>query len=474
MGNSMNKRSVLKQGRTKLIGMKTKAFLATLLAMIVLSCPVYAANSTVVGPSSTAVIPDTDTRVVTNHVEGKVVKWSPPHLTVQGDIYYEEASGEPAVVIRAGTKKFLITENTRFPIGKKEHLKDGLHVKVLFHDRGSGTKEAASVLFGHASDSSSIDSDNIEAIPGSTKIFDNFNGERVVNGPQRTSVFSISKPTVITSIRNYHWNNGHGGALGEIWLVDQQGRKYGPWRASGVPGSGVVQNAYWVVSPNVKIGAGTYTIHDSDPATWSHNSRSQNAGMSQVDGYYKTKTTPDTVTTDHPKDTTTTTTTKTTPDTTTQNQGRGWYLVGSPEIYKNPFNKEDCSYFGFRLTVSDGSAVGSRSWKDCSNQTKCSGTYTGSATWTKPPAYMEPGSKISFAGNARTTANNTCGYRNMSSAVTVKINGGILLEVIESRSPSGSAVYTVPKGSPGSKLVIEVSPQTASLYARVTYTYVYK
>ena len=308
----------------------------------------------------------------------------------------------------------------------------------------------------------------------SVMIFDNFNGEAVVNMPQQTSVFSISKPVRITSIRDYHWNNGHGSDTGSIWLVDQVGHKYGPWRASGVPGAGGALNAYWVVSPNVKIGAGTYTIRDSDPATWSHNPRSMSAGMSQVEGYYESKTISDTRTTESTHATTQTTTTQTTSPTSSPNQGGGWHLVGSPEIYKNPFPKDSCDYFGYKLSVSDGSAIGSQSWKDCSNQTKCSGTYTGSVTWTKPPAYIAPGSKVSFTGNVRTTANNTCGYRNKSSTVTVKINNGIFLEVIESRSPTGTAVYTAPKGSPNSTLVIEVLLQAASLNGKVKYTYVYK
>jgi hypothetical protein len=39
-----------------------------------------------------------------------------------------------------------------------------------------------------------------------------------------------------------------------------------------------VQNAYWTVYLNVTLPAGTYTVIDSDPATWSHNAESSNRG----------------------------------------------------------------------------------------------------------------------------------------------------------------------------------------------------
>jgi hypothetical protein len=46
-----------------------------------------------------------------------------------------------------------------------------------------------------------------------------------------------------------------------------------------------VPNAYWTVYPNVTLPAGTYTVIDSDPATWSHNAESSNRGFVRVEGY---------------------------------------------------------------------------------------------------------------------------------------------------------------------------------------------
>lgn len=486
MGDSMNMRSLLKQGRAKLIAMKTEAFLVALSAIIVLSGPVYSAQSTVVGPSSTAVV--SDTVVVVNHVEGKVIKWSPPYLTVQGDIYFESGSGEPAVVVKNGTQTFLITKNTKFGSGKEKHLKVGLNVKILFHGRGSGTKEAVSVLFSHTGDSSGADSDKTGPVQGSIKIYDNFNDERVHNKPQRTTVFTVNKPTVITAIRDYHWNDGRGAAAGNIWLVDQGGRKYGPWSASGVSGARGVQNAYWVVSPGVKIKAGTYTIYDSDPATWSQNPRSQGAGLSQVEGYYETRTTSDTTTADHPQDTTqtsttktspinttktsTTTKTKTSPINTTQPQGGGWYMEGAPRIEKNAADLVNTgAYFNRSMNLADGSATGSMSWADTTGD-KCKGTYTGNVSWTKPPTYMKPGSSLTFKATSKTSANNTCGYKNIGSGIFLK-GVGLYIDVTDA-SPKPPVTFTVPKGSPGSKLVIEAFAKTANIGGKVTYTYVYK
>jgi len=98
--------------------------------------------------------------------------------------------------------------------------------------------------------------------------------------------------------------------------------------------------------------------------------------------------------------------------------GDGWYLDGAPVLSQNPFPADSCSYFGFNMTISNGSATGSQSCKNCSNQSKCGGTYTGTVT---SPAYMQPGSKINFTMSEKTTAQNTCAGRNTGSGGWVKI-----------------------------------------------------
>src|SRR5205823_3960011 len=53
----------------------------------------------------------------------------------------------------------------------------------------------------------------------------------------------------------------------------------------GVSGQNNVANAAWVATPNVIVPAGTYTVVDSGPATWSFNSGSNNSGFTRVWGF---------------------------------------------------------------------------------------------------------------------------------------------------------------------------------------------
>lgn len=116
-------------------------------------------------------------------------------------------------------------------------------------------------------------------------IFNNGNIAGVFNNPPIPTTFTINQPHVITLIQNYHWNNARGATPGTIALRDQSGRTYGPWQAEGSPGQGGVPNAYWNVYPNVTLPAGTYTVIDSDPSTWSQNSGSNGAGFTRIEGY---------------------------------------------------------------------------------------------------------------------------------------------------------------------------------------------
>jgi hypothetical protein len=104
----------------------------------------------------------------------------------------------------------------------------------------------------------------------------------VINDPPNPTVFTLSEPRTITKIGTYHWNQASGDAPGTIGLQDENGRTFGPWQASGVPGQGGVPNAYWIVSPGVELPAGTYTIQDSNPATWAYDGQSQSSGIASV------------------------------------------------------------------------------------------------------------------------------------------------------------------------------------------------
>lgn len=113
------------------------------------------------------------------------------------------------------------------------------------------------------------------------QIFYNGNVSGVSNGPTNPTTFSINNERLITSIMNYHYFN-QGALPGTISIKHSDGTIYGPWQTWGVVGQGGVVNAYWAFYPLVKIKPGTYTVIDSDPTTWSHNSESNYAGFTWI------------------------------------------------------------------------------------------------------------------------------------------------------------------------------------------------
>ncbi|MDD3889894.1 MAG: hypothetical protein PHR65_08225, partial [Syntrophomonadaceae bacterium] len=121
-----------------------------------------------------------------------------------------------------------------------------------------------------------------EPLEEPVRIADTTNIIAVYNGPTVPTTFSIDTPHLVTEIHDYHWNNAQGATPGTIGLQDQNGKMYGPWQAVGTPGQGEVPNANWFVYPNIVIPAGTYTVIDSDPSTWSQNRESGGKGMGYV------------------------------------------------------------------------------------------------------------------------------------------------------------------------------------------------
>ena len=115
-------------------------------------------------------------------------------------------------------------------------------------------------------------------------IFDNWNIYTVYNNPTSATKFTIKQVQIVTTIINYHWNNGRGATPGTIAIKDSTGNIYGPWNTKGSPGQGGVPNAYWTAYPNAKLPAGEYTVIDSDPQTWAGNSNSGNSGFSKIMG----------------------------------------------------------------------------------------------------------------------------------------------------------------------------------------------
>lgn len=118
-----------------------------------------------------------------------------------------------------------------------------------------------------------------------TAIFDSWNGGSVDNNPTSGASFTISEPHLITYIDTYHYNSGQGvSAGGTISLKRDDGEIFGPWTVTAESGSGAA-NAWWKCLPYVVIPAGTYTIIDSEPETWSTNTESNGCGFSKVEGH---------------------------------------------------------------------------------------------------------------------------------------------------------------------------------------------
>lgn len=107
------------------------------------------------------------------------------------------------------------------------------------------------------------------------EILNTYNKMTVGHGNAQPPVFTIHQPMMLTYMQTYHWNGGRGTAQpGQIGLLGQ-----GAWQAEGNPGMGNVPNAEWIAKPNVVLPAGTYTVTDSETASWAHNSHSTELGF---------------------------------------------------------------------------------------------------------------------------------------------------------------------------------------------------
>jgi hypothetical protein len=117
------------------------------------------------------------------------------------------------------------------------------------------------------------------------KLFDLGNVYGVTPGAKAT-VFTLDNAATVTEIMTYHYIIGGGPTPGAIALKAADGTLYGPWPTTGLDGQGKVKNAYWDAKPNAQIPAGTYTVIDSDPKTWSTNERANGLGFVTVLGNY--------------------------------------------------------------------------------------------------------------------------------------------------------------------------------------------
>ncbi|HSX22238.1 MAG TPA: PKD domain-containing protein, partial [Gaiellaceae bacterium] len=115
------------------------------------------------------------------------------------------------------------------------------------------------------------------------KLFDNSNGNGVLNGAKPPSFSTKGKSYCVTQIDTYHWNNGKGATPG--WLGLKGPTTVGPARATGSAGQGGAKNVNWTLNISQSKPAvinGTYECTDTDAATWSQNPQTGGKGFCTV------------------------------------------------------------------------------------------------------------------------------------------------------------------------------------------------
>lgn len=147
--------------------------------------------------------------------------------------------------------------------------------------------------------------------------------------------------------------------------------------------------------------------------------------------------------------------------------GDGWYLQGEPVITKDEEIDLPPCYTDRTVTVSNGKGHGSQQYSaECFKEG--SGTYSSDVTWTVPPAYMKPGSTISFSMTFSSPEGKPTGGH-------IQAGGRTIVEG-DSRNPQGksTANYMVPEGLPGDELEIYTSfIMISGLHGYVTCNYKY-
>ena len=104
----------------------------------------------------------------------------------------------------------------------------------------------------------------------------------IIPGAELAASFTVDVPTLITSIANYHY--GPETPPGQVGLTAADGTFFGPWQTTGSDGQGGVRDATWTATPMVVVPAGTYTVWDSEPSTWSTNDEAGGVGFTTVRG----------------------------------------------------------------------------------------------------------------------------------------------------------------------------------------------
>ena len=113
------------------------------------------------------------------------------------------------------------------------------------------------------------------------RLFNSYNNCATLNGAKPALVV-LAKPALINQVADYHFNNGVAVKPGTIGLMASNGHVFGPYRATQQAGTWD-----WITATiNVTVPAGTYSVVDSSPATWSQNAFSGGRGFTRVFGSF--------------------------------------------------------------------------------------------------------------------------------------------------------------------------------------------
>jgi hypothetical protein len=118
-------------------------------------------------------------------------------------------------------------------------------------------------------------------------LFTNANINGVTPGATAPAQFTVGPGSVrVVAVVTYHYVLPSGVAsTGQVSLKGPDGTVYGPWSTTGSAGQGGIANASWQADVDLVLPPGTYTIIDSDTATWSANEGTAGAGMYWIRGY---------------------------------------------------------------------------------------------------------------------------------------------------------------------------------------------
>ncbi len=205
----------------------------------------------------------------------------------QGQLFKEEASFK--IIPGLADPNAFSFESYDYPGYYLRHRNSQLYLEhdnesEIFKKEGTFWLREQKEIGNIMQDSSELEVTKLEE---SKVIYDSWNTGSVNNNPTCSPFFTLSEPQMITYIDTYHWNNAAGSPGGTISLRNGYGKQYGPWEVETSLDQGEVPKGYWIVHPNEVIPAGTYTVEDSDPATWSQNSESP-CGFTKVEGYATT------------------------------------------------------------------------------------------------------------------------------------------------------------------------------------------